>query len=353
MKISKLTNNIFKILIEIFVFDRAKRSKIKARWTKKHLSRYLEVPPSVPVEKTVDVEGGFEGDPALQDKPVVQQLSPDQMSTCVAPLPQKAREARAEDDMEAQNKLVVSQLSSDQMSTCVAPLWQYWHQGKENAPELIQKCFESVQKFENDKKIVVLSFDTVKDYVDVPQKYYDLVNSKKIPIAIFSDIVRLYLLEKYGGLWIDSTILLTDKIPQEVWNSDFCVFQKDQQTDPQENRMSCYFIRAKKGSPNLSAIKKSIENYWENNDFLINYFMFEHISTMLSEKPELKSEWEKMPYLSAEKAGMLQRIMYNSFCKAEWENLKKECGIHKLTYKKNKMNENSYYDYICKGEIWV
>lgn len=286
----QLTNDIFKILIELFVFDRTKRSKIKARWAKKHLAEYLEVPPAVPFEETVNIEAHSEGDLALQDKPVAQQLSPDNSSTCVA-------------------------------------LWQYWHQGKENAPELIQKCFESVQNFEGDKNIVVLSFDTVKDYVDIPQKYYDMVNSKKIPIAIFSDIVRLYLLEKYGGMWIDSTILLTDKIPQEVWDSDFCVFQKDPKTDMQENRMSCYFIRAKKGSPNLRAIKKSIENYWSKNDFLINYFMFEHISTMLSEKPELKSEWEKMPYLSAQKAGLTQRYGMN-------EETLKEYFAHKLTYKK-------------------
>ena len=269
----QLTNDIFKILIELFVFDRTKRSKIKARWAKKHLAEYLEVPPAVPVEENKE-----------QVKEILHSI---------------------------QNDII----------------WGYWHQGKENAPELIQKCFESVQNFEGDKNIVVLSFDTVKDYVDIPQKYYDMVNSKKIPIAIFSDIVRLYLLEKYGGMWIDSTILLTDKIPQEVWDSSFCVFQKDPKTDMQENRMSCYFIRAKKGSPNLRAIKKSIENYWAKNDFLINYFMFEHISTMLSEKPELKSEWEKMPYLDAKKAGLAQRYGMN-------EETLKEYFAHKLTYKK-------------------
>ena len=272
---NKLTNNIFKILIELFVFDKKKRSKIKARWAKKHLSEYLEVPKAVSVENSEEI------------------------------------------------------------------IWQYWHQGKENAPELIQHCFESVKKFEGDKKIVILSFDTVKDYIDVPKKYYDLVNSKKIPIAIFSDIVRLYLLEKFGGLWIDSTILLTDKVPQEIWNSSFCVFKKDQKTDPQENRMSCYFIRAKKGSQNLRAIKKTIENYWVKNDFLINYFMFEHISTMLSQKPELKQEWENMPYLDGEICGKLQTMMDKDFNQAEFNNLKAKIFMHKLTYKKGVSKEFS------------
>ena len=254
---NKLTNDIFKILIELFVFDRKKRSILKARWAKKHLEQYIC--------------NNISKEPVEEDEQII---------------------------------------------------FQYWHQGKENAPDLIKECFESVQKYQGDKKIIVISFDTVKDYVDIPQKFYDLVNSKKIPIAIFSDIVRLYLLDKFGGLWIDSTILLTDKIPQEVWESDFCVFQKNPETDLQENKMSCYFIRAKKGSPNLRAIKKTLENYWAGNDFLINYFMFEHVSTMLSKRPECKAEWDKMPYLDAEKAGMKQKGMEVDYF------------AHKLTYKK-------------------
>ena len=204
---NKLKNSIFKILIELFIFDKVKRSKIKARWAKRYLKKYLDVQ-------------------------------------------------------------VKEQLSTDQNHL---PLWSYWHQGKENAPELIQRCFESVQKYEGDRKINILSFDTIKDYVELPQRYYDLVSSGKMPVALFSDILRMYLLTQYGGVWIDSTILLTDKIPQEIIDSSFCVVRKDPEKDNQENKMSCYFIRADKNSPNLNAIKRTLENYWAENDFMINY----------------------------------------------------------------------------------
>ena len=142
---NKLKNSIFKILIELFIFDKVKRSKIKARWAKRYLKKYLDVQ-------------------------------------------------------------VKEQLSTDQNHL---PLWSYWHQGKENAPELVQRCFESVQKYEGNRKINILSFDTIKDYVELPQRYYDLVSSGKMPVALFSDILRMYLLTQYGGVWIDSTIMLT------------------------------------------------------------------------------------------------------------------------------------------------
>ena len=40
---NKLKNSIFKILIELFIFDKVKRSKIKARWAKRYLEKYIEV----------------------------------------------------------------------------------------------------------------------------------------------------------------------------------------------------------------------------------------------------------------------------------------------------------------------
>lgn len=290
MNILKIKNNIFKVFIELFVFNKKKRSILKSRWAKKNLLKYVDCALKKPLEESEVKPDGY--------------------------------------------------------------IWQYWHQGEKNAPLLIQKCFESVKKHEKDKKINILSFDTIKDYVELPQKYYDLVNAGKIPIAIFSDILRLYLLEKYGGCWIDSTIYLTNKIPQDIWDSDFCVFQKDPLTDDQENKMSCYFIRARRKSLNLQAIKRAIESYWDEQDFLVNYFMFEHISTMLSDKThELKSEWDKMPYLNAGNAGCLQKMLFEDFNQDIWNELISKTCIHKLSYKilKEKTSGISYYDWIIKN----
>lgn len=73
---------------------------------------------------------------------------------------------------------------------------------------------------------------------------------------------------------------------------------------------------------------------------MINYFMFEHISTMLSDKtPELKAEWDKMPYLDGEICGKLQTIMDKNFSQEEFNELKSETFMHKLTYKKQPSKE--------------
>ena len=286
----KISNSLFKILIEIFIFDKNKRARIKSRWAKFHLNKY--------VNKAI-------------------------------------KNYKPQEKQENQNII-----------------WQYWHQGEENAPELVKKCLESVKKYESDRKIVVLSYDTIKDYIDLPKIYHDLLEQGKMKIAHFSDIVRVYLLTTYGGCWIDSTLYLSDKIPEDITNSDFCVLQKDPRLDNQENIMSCFFIQAKNNSINLNLIKNSLENYWSGNNFVINYFMFEHISTLLKEKSEeLASEWRKMPFYSAEDSGKLQEIMFEDFDEVKWNKIISKTCIHKLSYKNindKEISKKSYYNKILE-----
>ena len=198
-------------------------------------------------------------------------------------------------------------------------------------------------------KQIVLDYNSIKDYVELPDRYYRLLEDKKMKIAHFSDVLRVYLLEKYGGTWIDSTIYLTDKIPDEIMNSNFCILQKDILSDLSGNNNSCFFIHNKEYSAHIAMMKNILDKYWAENDFVINYFMFEHISTMSSQiKGELKDEWDNMPRYSAEITGELQKHLFDDFQSQNWEEFKKKTSIHKLSYKiiRNKTSGKSYYDYI-------
>jgi len=293
---NKLQNSLFKIFIEIFVFDKKKRARMKARHAKKYLQKY--------------VDAAVKELPALQDKPA----------------------------------------SNDKI------IWQYWHQCKENAPQLIQKCFESVKEYMPEYKQIILSYDNIKNYVELPKRYYDLLEAGKIPLALFSDILRLYLLSKYGGTWVDSTIYLTDKIPDDIMNSNFCVLQKNPETDAFEDKMSCFFIHSKCNSKHLEVLRRILDKYWSENDFPIHYFMFEHISTILSNiTPELKAEWDSMPYYNAEITGELQKHLFDDYTQEGWNDFKQKTSIHKLSYKviREETSGKSYYDWLCRLGIPV
>ncbi len=288
----KIINSIYKIFLELFIFDKKLRAKLKARFAKLYLKKYVDFGINCKINKNKN----------RKDEKII---------------------------------------------------WQYWHQGAKEAPKIIKKCLLSVKEQMKGYKQIVLDYNSIKDYVELPDRYYRLLEDKKMKIAHFSDVLRVYLLEKYGGTWIDSTIYLTDKIPDEIMNSNFCILQKDILSDLSGNNNSCFFIHNKEYSAHIAMMKNILDKYWAENDFVINYFMFEHISTMLSQiKGELKDEWDNMPRYSAEITGELQKHLFDEFKIDEFEKIKKLTPIHKLTYKKPKKTaqKNTYYDYILNEE---
>ncbi len=288
----KIINSIYKIFLELFIFDKKLRAKLKARFAKLYLKKYVDFGINCKINKNKN----------RKDEKII---------------------------------------------------WQYWHQGTKEAPKIIKKCLLSVKEQMKGYKQIVLDYNSIKDYVELPDRYYRLLEDKKMKIAHFSDVLRVYLLEKYGGTWIDSTIYLTDKIPDEIMNSNFCILQKDILSDLSGNNNSCFFIHNKEYSAHIAMMKNILDKYWAENDFVINYFMFEHISTMLSQiKGELKDEWDNMPRYSAEITGELQKHLFDEFKIDEFEKIKKLTPIHKLTYKKPKKTaqKNTYYDYILNEE---
>ena len=287
MNLLKLQNSVFKIFIELFIWNKKTRSRVKANWAKLHLKKHVDFALKTTEIKTCKNKN---------DRPII---------------------------------------------------WQYWHQGAENAPLLIQKCLESTKLHNPNCDIKVLSFDTISDYAKIPQRYYDLLEQKKIPIAIFSDILRLYLLTTYGGTWVDSTIFFTDKIPQSILNSDFCTVKKDHKTDSFGDRMSCYFIHAKQDSEFIHLTRNTLENYWKENDYLVHYFIFEHVVSMIAESsPELEEKWKKMEYISAEDLSYMREFLYQDFDTKLFEEIKNKSFMHKLSYKilKDESSGKSLYD---------
>ena len=92
-------------------------------------------------------------------------------------------------------------------------------------PKLIRVCSESVKEHNKDKKITLITEQNCREYISLPDYIWDKYKRGIIPYAQFSDIIRLMLLEKYGGVWIDATILLTEKLPKEAFELDFFTYK--------------------------------------------------------------------------------------------------------------------------------
>ena len=88
-----------------------------------------------------------------------------------------------------------------------APVFVFWWQGLDGAPDIVKSCIASMRRHIGSHPLVVITRDNVWDYVDIPEYIYEKVERKIITQTQISDIQRIALLERYGGLWLDATIM--------------------------------------------------------------------------------------------------------------------------------------------------
>ena len=251
-------------------------------------------------------------------------------------------------------------------------IWQMWWQGEDKAPELVQKCFQSVKKYYPNNRIVITE-DNYKQYVDVPEFILDKFKKGIIGPALFSDIIRLLLLTRHGGVWIDSTCLLTAPIPENVLNQDVFYFKSttwsQNPTVPTERLLeklikiptysgaihsgSSWFIVSKPNNILLENLCKIMFEYWKNEDLMVDYYLFHLLlSISIVNNKSCKECFEKMYTLSNRNPHLLQMSLENNFDQELFEDIKNYSFIHKLRHKKvnkAKKNKKSFYNHIIES----
>jgi len=90
-------------------------------------------------------------------------------------------------------------------------IWSYWNTN--NKPDIVQAAINSWYENANGWNIIILSDTTLHKYLnksELPSNFETIEQTKGIQFK--SDLIRLLLLYKYGGLWIDASVFLTKDI---------------------------------------------------------------------------------------------------------------------------------------------
>lgn len=173
-------------------------------------------------------------------------------------------------------------------------IFSIWFQGEENAPRLVKSCMERLRKVYGDK-YVVLDGNTLFEWIQLPDFIVRKWKEGKITHAHFSDICRVELLYRYGGMWFDSTDFLTSRPPERVEDADMFIFHAGKVVTPQSQIQSC-FMRAIKGHPVFGAWRKLIFAYWEKENHVAEYFLLHYMLRFLLENnPAIAEIYSQMP----------------------------------------------------------
>lgn len=191
-------------------------------------------------------------------------------------------------------------------------IWTCWFQGRHAAPEVVRKCIDSWEAENPGWELRCLDAHTVTHYVDL-SAHVDL-ERQTITAASLSDILRLLLLNEYGGVWVDATTYcnapLDDWLPFAA-QTGFFAFAR-----PAEDReIATWFVAARPGNELLAKWAARAMAYWQGRESTRDYFWVHHqFGELCAVDRDAFRAWHNMPRISADRPHAIQSVgMYEDF----------------------------------------
>lgn len=229
-------------------------------------------------------------------------------------------------------------------------VWICWFQGEGSAPDLVKACIKSMREQFPNREIVILTDINFSDYVQLPSYILEKYRKGWISRAHFSDILRVELLCRYGGLWVDATVLNTGgdfsilDLPLFVYKS-LELSRKDNQAIV----ASSWLISAYSNHPILLLTRKFLRDYWSKRNDLSNYFLVHIFFTLATERYE--KEWLAVPTYNNHSPHTLHFELNDEFSEKRWQKLKEMSTFHKLNHHIDySKGRNTFYQFIVSSK---
>lgn len=213
-------------------------------------------------------------------------------------------------------------------------VWFCWMQGIEKAPEIVNICLESQKKWLKDRNFVIITAENYKDYISLPEFIEEKYSSHVIPDAMFTDLIRVELLIKYGGTWIDSTVMITgNNYPKEILDCPIFMPQYVNRDGNWEG-ISSWMITARRGNHLLLLLREMLFEYWRRYDCVIYYYILHLFFKMIASK--YTDEIEKMPFINSYQCIELLKHLGEHDPEGKLQQHLSTASIHKLSYRLSK-----------------
>lgn len=224
-------------------------------------------------------------------------------------------------------------------------VWVCWFQGIDQAPDVVKRCYESINQNITDREVVLITEDNYEQFVQFPDYIQEKIRRGIIPKAHMSDLLRLELLTRYGGTWIDATVYCSGKCPACMLDSELFLFQNLKPgLDGHVTSISNWFITSESGNKILELTLTLLYDYWAKHDRLVDYFIFHDFFQLAVETyPE---EWGKVVPFSNSLPHILLLRLFEPYDKKVWTAVKEQTPFHKLSYKfteEQAQKEGTYY----------
>ena len=220
-------------------------------------------------------------------------------------------------------------------------IWTLWWQGKDEVPEVVKACFDSMNNNRGKHSLIILDKNNFRDYIDFPEHVMKKFSMNAISITHLSELIREYLLSRYGGLWLDSTVFVAKEIPEEIFQMKYFTIKRPINTHSRfisQGLWTSAVQASEKGNIMSNFIYDFLIEYLKNENCFIDYFLIDYvIKIALEELPECQKIFDEIP-INNPNVMALHELLNSKWDEERYEQLKKDTYLFKLAWRTNYKN---------------
>lgn len=227
-------------------------------------------------------------------------------------------------DVQAVQAVQAANLATDGNSAPSAPsapapqipriIWMLWFQGWDRAPYVCRNCKKSFELWNPGWEVRALDEKILPDVLGDYCKQFTAVCKANnplaplgmswIPPASAADVLRLFLLQRYGGVWADATILC--RKPLDEWIDDaaasadgFFAFAPEKGA---EIPIMSSFLASKPHHPLVEAWQERVHLHWQHQQRPDLEYFWLHLlfGQLVQDNRAIKDVWQRAKKPTAE-----------------------------------------------------
>ena len=242
-----------------------------------------------------------------------------------------------------------------------------WLQGLDNAPEVVKKCIDSTVRNSNGFTVHIITQENLEQYTegipsevlekifagikrqqgqinkDFNRKYFDFT------IQYLSDLLRMWLLSHYGGLWVDATVYHTSRIELPYIDRYYTLRRPNGfKLNIGNGRWSTYYQYSPAGNIVTQFVYEALCYYAKNADFIMHYFLTdETIDYAYNNVDAIRQEIDSVPMSNLD-VNSLVEILNQPWDESLYNKLTENTNTFKLSWKINinYQDKNNFYAHL-------
>jgi hypothetical protein len=165
-------------------------------------------------------------------------------------------------------------------------VWIYWDQGWDAMPPLARLSYDSWRKLNPGWDVRLLEQDSALALTGIPAE----IVRKRMKPSQLADLIRLELLTRRGGVWVDATTFC--QVPLDRWLPAAMPFGFFAFTVTEQRTVATWFLAAAQDNPIIRAWRDVAYAFWSCANSPTTYLMFyDFFSLALVRYPKAGRMW--------------------------------------------------------------